>query len=134
MTYAAIAIGANTAVVFPTVTGGSPASDGTYYYKTFTSTNNFVISNGPLPVEYLVVAGGGGGNFGGGGGGAGGVRLGNATLSSGTYVATVGGGSSGVSSGNLSSFNSLISAGGGIGGGNGGSAGSPGEPLPDHLN
>jgi hypothetical protein len=51
----------------PVVTGGTLASDATYYYRTFTATANLVISNGPIAVEYLVIAGGGPGNFGGGG-------------------------------------------------------------------
>jgi len=93
--------GSNTAVTrsfsintpFPSVSGGTLSSDATYYYRTFTSTGNFVVSNFPLPVNILVVAGGGSGGVQvGGGGGAGGLILNSSTLNTGTYVCTIGGG------------------------------------------
>ena len=93
--------GINTAVTrsfsiispFPTASGGTLTSDATYYYRTFTSTGNFAVSNLPLAVDILVVAGGGSGGVQvGGGGGAGGLILNSSTLSTGTYVCTVGAG------------------------------------------
>lgn len=140
MTYAAAALGINVTSITE-VSGGTLTSDATYYYRTFTATDNFVLSNNNLAVEYLVVAGGGAGGMGGGGGG-GGVRDGSATLTPGTYLAQVGAGGSGgqnpePSSGTSSSFNSLVSAGGGRGpylgnaanGGSGGGGTSFGSPY-----
>lgn len=139
------------------VTGGTLSSDSTYYYRTFTSTNNLVVSGKSLSCDILTVAGGGGAGGAspwytvGGGGGAGGIVY-NAsqTLSTGTYIATVGAGGSGMVSfdgdsgtaGVNSSFTggslSLTSAiGGGRGGAyeviktsimNGGSGGGGGGP------
>lgn len=45
--------------VFPTVTGGTLTSDSTYYYRTFTGSDNLVISDNSLEVEVLIIAGGG---------------------------------------------------------------------------
>jgi hypothetical protein len=93
--------GSNTAVTrsfsiivpAPTVSGGTLTSDATYYYRTFTSTGNFVVSDMPLAVDILVVAGGGSGGVQvGGGGGAGGLILNSSALSTGTYVCTIGAG------------------------------------------
>jgi hypothetical protein len=95
----------------PTVTGGTLASDATYYYRTFTSTANLVVSNANLEVTSLIVAGGGnGGQL--GAGGAGGLRSATATLTPATYTATVGG------SQTDSSFNSVTATRGGDGGWN----------------
>ena len=140
MTYAAAALGINVTSTLE-ISGGTLSSDATYYYRTFTSTDNLIISNQSLAVEYLVVAGGGAGGIG-GGGGAGGVRNGNATLIPGTYLAQVGAGGSGgqnpaPSNGSNSSFNSLVSTGGGCGpylgnaanGGSGGGGTSFGSPY-----
>ena len=117
------------------VSGGTLSSDSTYYYRTFTSSGNLVISGENLPVEYLVIGGGGGGGQGnissGGGGGAGGVRSASATLTSNTYVALVGAGHPMFNydgSPESSSFNSLIATAGGKGaGGNATAAGSGGS-------
>ena len=100
------------------VDGGTLSSDSTYYYRTFKSTSDLTITGGSLSVEYLVIAGGGAG-----GGGAGGVRSSSATLTAGSYTATIGSGGSYDANGNISSFNSLQSAGGGTTGSNGGSGG-----------
>lgn len=122
----------------PIIEGGTLASDSTYYYRAFTSSDNLVISNFGLTADILVVSGGGnGGNevsgYGppavGGGGGAGGVLYSSSqALSVGTYVATIGAGG-----GNASSFAKdsyvLSPNGGGAGGGvnsNGGDGGSGG--------
>jgi hypothetical protein len=92
--------GVNTAVtrsfslVIPvSVTGGTLTSDSTYYYRTFSSTGNFV-SNISLQPDILIVAGGGGGgDRHGGGGGAGGYRaLTSQTFAPATYTVTVGAG------------------------------------------
>ncbi len=51
MTYAAIAIGANTALPL-IVTGGTLTSDSTYYYRTFKSTDALVVSNAFFSKNY----------------------------------------------------------------------------------
>ena len=94
-----------TPVVPLAVTGGTLTSDATYYYRTFTSTNNLNISQNSIMVDILMVGGGGSGARGGGvtsqgtdggGGGAGQVRLiSSTTLNTGVYLATVGGGGTG---------------------------------------
>jgi len=117
----------------PVVTGGTLTSDATYFYRTFTSTNNLVVSGGTLTADILVVAGGaGGGAASGGGGGAGGLlAFTSQSLASGTYVCTIGGGGTGANSGSEnrggtgvdSQFGSLtlVKGGGGGASGNGGS-------------
>lgn len=97
-------------------------------------TNNwpnvlFAVEN----IEYLIVAGGGGGGYNlGGGGGAGGFRTGTISdVLSGSYPVVVGAGGSADSDGNNSSFNGIVSAGGGHGGietgaGNAGGSGGGG--------
>jgi hypothetical protein len=109
-----------------TATGGSAQDitvDGVNYRAhTFTSDQNFVVSEGG-EVEYLIVAGGGGGGLDlGGGGGGGGVRTGTVTLAPGTYSVVIGQGGSGSTSqsntgskGDNSSFNNIIALGGGGG-------------------
>lgn len=133
----------------PTVTGGTLASDSTYYYRVFTANGTLSVSNGTLPADIFVIAGGGsggcstyyyqGGSGGQGGGGAGGAALGNTTLASGSYSITIGAGGAGQYAasrygynGTDSSFGSLITTyGGGAGGygvnvGSGGSGGGAG--------
>jgi len=100
------------------VTGGTLASDSTYYYRTFTANGTLSVSGVALACDYLVVAGGGAGGSSGGGGG-GGLRSSSATLSVGSFNAVVGAGGTTFNNGNNSSFNSLASTGGGQGGGNG---------------
>lgn len=82
-------------------------------------------NNTMYPVQYLIIAGGGGGgtyvsgsNLGGGGGGAGGYLTGTATylMRNTTYQVTIGAGGGRNTNGNDSSFNSLVSIGGGKGG------------------
>lgn len=125
---ASSASSSSTPIPLPTVTGGTLASDATYYYRTFTSNGNLVVSNASIPIDALIVAGGGYG-FQCGAGGAGGLRGVTQTLSPATYSAVVGG-----STGD-SSFNSITSTAGGNGGynygpprfgGNGGSGGGGG--------
>ena len=118
-------------------TGGTIADIGGYRIHTFTSDGTFTLISGG-DVDYLVVAGGGGGgaakstadqyNPGAGGGGAGGVRTGNTSLNSGSYIITCGTGGSGPNGsaspgngnkGGNSSIASLIVADGGGGGGKG---------------
>lgn len=125
----------------PTVTGGTLASDSTYYYRTFTSTANLVTS-GALTADVFVLAGGGGANGNGnavGGGGAGGFRTStDMSFSSGTYQVVVGSGGSGSSDGSSatngsnSSINNFTSTGGGksqTSGGSGGGGGRDGNPA-----
>ena len=90
------------------VSGGVLTSDASYYYRTFTSSDTFLLTGSSLNIDFLVIAGGGAGAFGGGGGGAGGVRNKTATISPGSYSVVVGAGGGFGSSGNLSSFNSII--------------------------
>lgn len=81
-------------------------------------------------VSYLVVAGGGGGGAGGSGaagGGAGGyLAVDNYSVTSGNKTITVGSGGSAQSSGQNSSFASIIAIGGGSGGSQGGANGASG--------
>ena len=75
MTYAAAALGINVDM-FPVVSGGTLASDATYYYRTFTANGTLEVSAKAVNFDVLVISGaGGGGGFFGGGGGAGGVSL-----------------------------------------------------------
>jgi hypothetical protein len=108
------------------VTGGTLTSDATYWYRTFSSNGNLVVSEVALSgVDILTYAGGGAGGeqHGGGGGGAGGyVYSPNQTLSIGTYPVVVGiGGAEGTrNNGGNSRFGSLTEA---IGGGAGATEG-----------
>ena len=114
-----------TKTILSSPSGGTITSAGGYRYHTFTSSGTFVNTIASLDVQYLVVAGGGGGggNQGGGAGGAGGYRTGSATLGTGNYSASIGGGGGNGGNGNSgygsdggnSSFNSLTSTGGGGG-------------------
>jgi len=103
----------------PKATGGNVTSDATYWYHAFPMSGNFV-PNQTLSCDYLVVAGGGaGGGQGGAGGGAGGFRTATAqSITAGTYQVLIGAGGVGNSTGlgtngGNSSFNSMVSAGGG---------------------
>ena len=89
----------NSVFTGPIVTGGTLASDSTYYYRTFTGTGNLVVSNTTLSVNALVIAGGGGGGGGsaGAGGGAGGVTSSTVSCSPTTYSIVIGGGGLGKS-------------------------------------
>jgi Major tropism determinant N-terminal domain/Fibronectin type III domain len=112
----------------PVVTGGTLASDSTYYYRTFTSTGSLGVSQGNLTADVLTIAAGGGGGGsstlnGAGGGGAGGVSYASSQLfTPSTYTATIGAGGGTYSplsivNGNNSQFGSLTAA---VGGGRGG--------------
>jgi hypothetical protein len=146
-------------------TGGCISTCGDCKVHKFTGPGTFCVSqvSPSAPenvVSYLVVAGGGGGGWrcGGGGGGAGGFRedkspvtpytaspldgAGAITVSASPYSIAVGGGGAAASSkpgngtvGNVSTFDSITSAGGGTGGGassggNGGSGGGGGNAGP----
>jgi len=139
-TSAASSASSSVTPVSTAVTGGTLTYDATYYYRTFTGTNNLVISGESLAADILVVAGGGG--SGRGGGGAGGYQtFTSQSLSPQTYLCTIGQGGPGrtsdspglASPGYNSQFGSLTaSIGGGAGagysvnGGNGGSGGGAG--------
>ncbi len=145
----------------PQATGGTETEithGGTdYRIHTFTTSGNFVVNRAISNVEYLVIAGGGSGAgyYYNGGGGAGGYRTNvsgdasgaNSTAeasmtisTAGTYPVVVGAGGANVNTnadgnpGSNSSFNSVVSLGGGEGtdasngasGGSGGGAGYPG--------
>lgn len=123
----------------PVVTGGEINSyienNLIYLSHTFTAVGNSTLEvvdapDGTLEAEVLVVGGGGGGGgiIGGGGGGGGFVEA-PATLSVGTYTATVGDGGIGGRGWNFSpqngvngqnsSFDTIVALGGGYGGGHG---------------
>jgi hypothetical protein len=135
-----------TPLTLPTASGGTLGSDATYYYRTFTSNGNLVVSTGSLSVTALMVAGGGSGGYSGretdptygtymvraGGGGAGGLIEPTATISPGTYPIVIGaGGVYNNGSGSSSSFNGNTAIGGGYGtysnGASGGSGGGGGS-------
>ena len=150
-----------TAVALPS--GGTITESGGYRIHTFTSSGNFVNTLSNLSVQYLVIAGGGGGgvaNGGGGGGGAGGYRLNTGemsgrrssseaamTINTGTFPVVVGAGGAGNvhggtagsrgTAGTNSSFNSIVSNGGGYGGGDasrpGGAGGSGGAAARNNT-
>lgn len=118
----------------PTVSGGTLSQYNGYYYRTFTSSGNFVVNGGSLDVEALVIAGGAGaGGAGTGcGGGAGGLRVQSISLSPNTYPVTIGSGGArswilesgflGNFPGNNSVFSTITSLGGAnMDGGTGGS-------------
>jgi hypothetical protein len=120
----------------PKATGGSIIqTDGTYWYHAFLSSGTFTPATS-LSCDVLVVGGGGGGGSNhGGGAGAGGYRTTTGlSLSSATTVTVGAGGSRGPGTqGSSSVFDTITSAGGGLGannvstgvepGGNGGSGG-----------
>jgi len=124
---------------FVAATGGTISTVSNYKVHTFTSSDNFIVSNaGVSPnnsIEYLVVAGGGaaGGRHG-GGGGAGGMRTGSVSSSTGTFSVVIGAGGSPGRTGNdapgangvASSALGISSVGGGGGGGHPGGAASVG--------
>ena len=125
-----------------TVSGGTLASDSTYYYRVFTSSGTLT-SNGSLPADVLVIAGGGSGgnafsNTSGdaGGGGAGGVRSASVTISAGNNTVVVGNGGSSVQNvtnstqgnkGQNSSALGITSTGGGGGGADNGASNYAGQ-------
>lgn len=102
--------------------GGTVTNVGGYRIHTFTASGTFTVTSGDN-VEALVVAGGGGGRS--GGGGAGGLiyNTSNSVITQ-AYAVTVGNGGAGCparggvgcTNGQNSSFNNLISLGGGYGG------------------
>ena len=110
-------------------TGGTVTTAGDYKIHTFTSSGNFVVTNGAADFEYLMVAGGGGGgsgyhntSYGAGGGGAGGMITGSISANNGTYPIVIGAGGAGQTknanktySGTNSLFSTLIATGGGGG-------------------
>jgi hypothetical protein len=104
------------------VTGGTLASDNTYYYRTFTSNGTLAVSGGPgLTADVLAIAGGGGGGYTAdrtaGGGGAGGVLYApNQTITSSANI-TVGSGGTMSNTGTNTTFAGLTAIGGGNGGG-----------------
>jgi len=81
-----------------TLSGGTVTYDGNYTVRTFNTTGSLVVSGGTLLTDVLVVAGGGAGGYNtsnSGGGGAGGlIYHQGASIASGTYVVTIGGGGS----------------------------------------
>jgi hypothetical protein len=121
------------------VTGGTLTTDGTYLYRTFTSTGTLAISGGTITGTYIMGGGGGGGasgnggSYGGGGGaGAGGFREPNSAVLTGSYGITIGAGGAGGpngtngSPGSTTTFNGISAGGGGVGGQGGGTGGGSG--------
>ena len=117
-----------------TSSGGTITTSGGYRIHSFTGTTGFTYTGATRNMEYLIVAGGGGGNrasqdgYNGGGGGAGGFKSGTSSITTGSYNIVVGGGGGVGIQGSDSSFNSIVSTGGGRGGQNssGGTGGSGG--------
>jgi len=73
----------------PVVTGGTLTSDATYYYRTFLSSGDLVVTEAPLVgAEALIIGGGGGGGT--SGAGAGTVLFTSATINANTYPVVVG--------------------------------------------
>jgi hypothetical protein len=118
-----------------------------YRYHVYFSPANIVIANGPVTIDYLVVAGGGagGGHWsptpatgspGSGGGGSGGMLNGSTTLDSGPYPISVGPGGTGGQfqggTGGGSRLGSIVTTGGG-GGGSGFSVSSPDGVGPPNF-
>jgi hypothetical protein len=98
----------------PTITGGTLFSDATYFYRRFTGSGTFLVTNPtttPFIADVLIVAGGGpAGVNGGGGGGAGGVvQLSNQAIS-GSNTVTIGAGGAWQGTATDSSFGSLGTA------------------------
>jgi hypothetical protein len=129
----------------------SPPYDGGYTVHTFTSNGTFIMSEGSVTAEVLVVGGGGGSGMGdnsgvrnGGGGGAGGLIYKEHFFSVGSYSVVVGNGGEGSnsiankgSSGGNSIFDGLTAVGGGGGGSrsnaNGANGGSGGGGAGLHT-
>jgi hypothetical protein len=104
-----------------TISGGTLASDSTYYYRVFPSSGSLEISNALVNIDAFVLAGGGGGggaytDAGPGGGSGGLVYYANKTTAPGSYTVTVGGGGGATGNGSNSQVGSLQQA---IGGGGG---------------
>jgi hypothetical protein len=102
-----------------------------YRYHVYFSPATIEVVNGPIEVDYLVVAGGGAGgghwsptpatgSLGSGGGGSGGMLNGTTTLASGPYPISVGPGGTGGQfqggAGGNSALGSIVTTGGGGGG------------------
>jgi len=87
-------------------------------FDTFANCTECIASSGSISASLLVVAGGGaGGGTYGGGGGAGQYQSTSTTFTTGnTYAVVVGNGGTGGTNGASSSFNGIISIGGGAGG------------------
>jgi hypothetical protein len=116
-------------------TGGTITYVGPYVVHTFTTSDTFTPSGGPIECDYVVVGGGGGGGSrrGGGGGGGGAVRAGSTIFATAQTVTIGAGGAGGVGSadvtrngaaGSASSIGSVLTAAGGGYGAGGGTAGS----------
>lgn len=132
MTSFNLGIVASAFVPLPVVTGGDFGADGTYYYRTFLSSGDLVISNSSLAIEAMLWGGGGGGSYniyepyysGGHGGGGGYYNIISATLTVGTYPVAVGAGGAPSPFPYSSSFNGInsyiLSANSGYGGGESG--------------
>ncbi len=122
------------------ITGGTISSAGGYRIHTFTDVGTSQFNMSMLPsainIEYLIIAGGGGSLQSypySGGGGAGGYRSGTISSSPANYSVSVGfGGFSGtsISPGGNSSFNGIVSLGGGSSGWPGGGGGNSGPTIP----
>ena len=132
-------MGGGAADITPNISGGDTynPSDGLYQVRIFESSGTLTISNVDVVAEYVLVAGGGSSN-GRTGAGAGGVLVGSATLTPGSYPITIGAGAvrspapaGAVANGGNSTFNGLTAYGGGAAAAAGGSGGGwAGPALP----
>lgn len=134
---------AGTQPTFVQATGGTITEDGHFKVHSFYITEPFDVTVGG-DVDYFVGAAGGGGGIAiastatpGGGGGSGGIREGTKTVAPGTLAVVIGAGGDTGSVGGNSSFDDIISVGGGYGarafqaasiGGSGG-GGASGNPT-----
>jgi hypothetical protein len=117
----------------PIITGGTLTTSGAYSIRTFTGNGTLSISAASINIEYLIIGGGGFGEAApgsdGAGGGAGGflTNIGSPVSTGvGSYSIVIGAGGTLRNNGGNSSFNSIISYGGGFGGAPG-CDGSPGN-------
>lgn len=122
----------------PSYSGGTLiTSDGTYFYRLFTDSTTFNVSNAQGTVEALILGGGGGGgaSFGGGGGAGALLHVPSVTLQPGSYTITVGDGApqntaadsvQGLDGSNSSAFGFVALGGGGGGSYNNNYSGRPG--------
>ncbi len=128
----------------PVVTGGTLASDSTYYYRTFTANGTLTVSGSDLIADLLVIAGGASGGTGNlttglepedrvrvtyGAGGSGGVLYQASVSLLGSKSVTIGGGGASqtiLSNGNAGSNSNFDGVYTSIGGGSGGNSGGSG--------
>ena len=98
----------------PVLSGGTLTSDATYYYRTFLSSSNLVVTNTGISVDALVIGAGGAGGPNGRGGGAGGELFYSTgvNLSTSSYTCTIGAGAAWTTNGGRNGSSSVFSGSG----------------------